>query len=169
MATIGRPEDYRPEYAAEAEEMVKRGATNRDLARHFGCVISTIHAWRIRHQDFSDALKLGRDEADQAVVRSLYDRAMGYSYDAVKIFMPAGAGEPVYADYTEHCPPDTTAAIFWLKNRRPDLWRDTQHREHSGNVSGLSPTELDEEEDILSRKVAAASDPSGEVAPKVPD
>ena len=52
------------------------------------------------------------------VERSLYERANGYSYDAVKIFMPAGAKKPVYAPYIEHVPPDVTAAIFWLKNRR---------------------------------------------------
>jgi hypothetical protein len=42
----------------------------------------------------------------------------------VKIFMPAGAKKPVYAPYVEHVPPDTTAAIFWLKNRDPARWRD---------------------------------------------
>jgi hypothetical protein len=52
------------------------------------------------------------------------ERANGYSYDAVKIFMPAGAKKPVYAPYREHVPPDTTAAIFWLKNRDPAHWRD---------------------------------------------
>jgi hypothetical protein len=44
--------------------------------------------------------------------RSLYQRGLGYSYDAVKIFMPAGSKKPVYAPYVEHVPPDTTAAIF---------------------------------------------------------
>ena len=52
------------------------------------------------------------------------ERANGYTYDAVKIFMPAGAKKPVYAPYREHVPPDTTAAIFWLKNRDPAHWRD---------------------------------------------
>jgi len=48
----------------------------------------------------------------------------GPSYDALKIFMPAGAKKPVYSPYREHVPPDTTAAIFWLKNRDPAHWRD---------------------------------------------
>jgi hypothetical protein len=62
--------------------------------------------------------------------RSLYERANGYNYDAVKIFMPAGRAKPVYAPYVEHVPPDVTAGIFWLKNRDPQHWRDSQQLEH---------------------------------------
>jgi hypothetical protein len=72
----------------------------------------------------------GKAEADNRVERSLYERAVGYNYDAVKIFMPAGREKPVYAEYVEHVPPDTTAAIFWLKNRDPQHWRDSQQLEH---------------------------------------
>jgi hypothetical protein len=49
----------------------------------------------------------------------LYERANGYSYDAVKIFMPAGSKQPIVVHYTEHLPPDPTSAMFWLKNRIP--------------------------------------------------
>jgi hypothetical protein len=52
----------------------------------------------------------------------------GYSYDAVKIFMPAGAKKPIYAPYVEHMPPDPTSAIFWLKNRDPAHYRATRRR-----------------------------------------
>src|SRR4029077_12993032 len=64
------------------------------------------------------------------VERSLSLRANGYSYDAVKIFMPAGPKQPVVVHYTEHCPPDVGAAFIWLKNRDPDRWRDVPHVEH---------------------------------------
>jgi hypothetical protein len=67
---------------------------------------------------------VGKATADARVEQSLYRRALGYSHDAVKIFMPAGAVAPVIAPYVEHYAPDTTAAIFWLKNRRPDECRD---------------------------------------------
>ena len=60
----------------------------------------------------------------------MYTRAVGYSYEAVKIFMPANRSKPVYAPYVEHVPPDVTACIFWLKNRDPAHWRDTQQLEH---------------------------------------
>lgn len=73
--------------------------------------------------------------ADERVERSLYQRAIGYEQSAVKIFMPANAAAPVYAKYREIISPDTTAAIFWLKNRRPDLWRDKQELEHRGSLT----------------------------------
>ena len=62
--------------------------------------------------------------------RSLFMRGVGYHYDAVKIFMPAGAKEPVIVHYTEHCPPDVGAAFIWLKNRDPAQWRDAGQVEH---------------------------------------
>jgi hypothetical protein len=51
------------------------------------------------------------------VKRSLYARAVGYNYEAVKIFMPANREKPVVVPYIEHVPPDVTAGIFWMKNR----------------------------------------------------
>jgi hypothetical protein len=58
--------------------------------------------------------------ADDRVVRSVYQRSVGYTYEAVNIFMPAGAKQPVYAPHREHVPPDTAAASLWLQNRRKD-------------------------------------------------
>jgi hypothetical protein len=63
--------------------------------------------------------------------RSLYERANGYNYDAVKIFMAAGSKQPVVAHYVEHIPPDVTAGIFWLKNRDPENWRAVHNMEAS--------------------------------------
>jgi hypothetical protein len=64
------------------------------------------------------------------VERSLYERGIGYNYDAVKVFMPAGAKQPVVVHYLEHIPADVGAAFIWLKNRDPDRWRDVQNVEH---------------------------------------
>ena len=62
--------------------------------------------------------------ADAEVAERLFLRARGYTHEAVKILSRGGKEEPVMVPYVEHYPPDTTACIFWLKNRRPDLWRD---------------------------------------------
>ena len=70
---------------------------------------------RIAVEEFSAALKKGKGEANSRVERSLYHRPVGYSYDAVKIFMPAGKDRPVIVPYREHVPPDTVACIFWPK------------------------------------------------------
>jgi hypothetical protein len=93
-----------------------------------------------------NGLKIGKAEADSRVERSLYERANGYTYDAVKIFMPAGAKKPIYAPYVEHMPPDPTSMIFWLKNRDPERWRDVQQLEHSLGRYVISDKPLTEEQ-----------------------
>jgi len=75
-------------------------------------------------------MRAGKVMADADVAEAHFHRAKGYSHEAVKIFMPAGAAEPVYAPYTEHYPPDERAARFWLMNRQRHLW--TERREFTG-------------------------------------
>lgn len=128
----GRPTKFKPEYVEQAKKLAQLGATDRETAEFFGVSESTLNLWKLTHPEFSESLKDGKDIADARVEQSLYRRALGYSHDAVKIFMPAGASEPVYATYVEHAPPDTTAAIFWLKNRKPSEWRDKTTQEHTG-------------------------------------
>lgn len=129
----GRPTDYDPECLELVRKVAKLGATDVEIADILGVTATTLYRWRHAHPEFCEALKLGKREADDRVEKSLYHRAVGYKHDAVKIFMPAGASEPVYAPYIEHFPPDTAAAFIWLKNRRPDEWRDRQ--EISGNIT----------------------------------
>jgi hypothetical protein len=136
----GRPSGYRDEYAKQAAKLCELGATDREIADFFEVDVRTIYRWKHDHDGFCHSLKTGKDVADERVSRSLYQRAIGYEQEAVKIFMPAGAAEPVYAPYTERIAPDTTAAIFWLKNRRPDLWRDKTETEHSGTVGHVIDT-----------------------------
>ena len=119
---MARPEKYKAEYAKQAEVACRLGATDSDLAELFSVARRTINYWRIHHKAFAEAAKVGKAPADDRVEASLYHRATGYSYDAVKIFNHQGV--PVIVPYVEHVPPDTTACIFWLKNRRPDEWRN---------------------------------------------
>lgn len=130
----GRPTKYKPEFVKQAEKLCALGATDVDIADFFEVDPVTVYRWSAAHAEFCKALKVGKEVADERVQRSLYHRAVGYSHDAVKIFMPAGAKEPVYAPYREHVPPDTTAGIFWLKNRRKEDWRDKI--EHTGPDGG---------------------------------
>lgn len=80
-------------------------------------------------------MKIGKDVADDRVEKALYDRACGYEQDEVKVFLPAGATEPVYAPYRARIPADVHAAWRWLNNRRPEVWRDKQEIEHSGGLT----------------------------------
>ena len=144
----GRPTDFKPEYIEQAQKLCDLGATDGDLADFFEVDARTINRWKHVHPEFCQSLKTGKEVADERVSRSLYHRAVGYRQPAVKIFMPGGATEPVYAPYEEQITPDTTAAIFWLKNRRPQEWRDRIINEHTGKDGGpietasASPREL---------------------------
>ena len=132
----GRPTDYKPAYAEGARALASKGATDAEIADFYNVDVRTIYRWKNAHDEFCQALKAGKEVADERVERSLYHRAIGYEQEEVKIFMPAGAEKPVYAPFTAKIAPDTTAAIFWLKNRRPDLWRDRVNHEHGGEGGG---------------------------------
>lgn len=107
------------------------------MADFFGVSESTINNWKQEHPEFLESLKRGKLEADATVADSLFRRANGWEHDAVKIVADAKTGDSLLVPYVEHYPGDTTAQIFWLKNRRPDLWRDKQNIEHSGELPML--------------------------------
>jgi hypothetical protein len=142
-AARGRPSSFKPEFIEQAQKLCQLGATDVEMADFFEVAVSTFYKWKNEFPEFSEALKTGKSAADERVERSLYHKATGYTFDAVKIFMPAGADGPVYAPYREHVPPDTTAMIFWLKNRRSADWRDkTEQVIRHEHVLELSDDEL---------------------------
>lgn len=124
----GRPTDYKPEYAPQAEKLCKLGATDKELADFFEVVESTLNAWKLDHVEFSESIKAGKDLADANVADRLYQRAMGFEHDSEEIKVVSdgqGAGSSIERVPTRKIyPPDTAAAIFWLKNRQKAKWRD---------------------------------------------
>lgn len=120
----GRPSLYKAEYVRIARGVAMLGATDRELADVLGVGLSTIEDWKRDKPEFCNALKKGKAQADAVVASRLYARATGYSHKAVKIGIDAKTGAEHQVEYTERYPPDTTACIFWLKNRRPAEWRD---------------------------------------------
>lgn len=121
---MARPTKFRLEFCTQAHELATSGATDLEIADALGVNTTTVWRWKAEHPEFRKSIALGKEAADDRVEASLYHRAIGYSYDAVKIFMPANAPAPVVEPYREHYPPDTAAASLWLRNRRPDKWRD---------------------------------------------
>lgn len=119
---VGRPTKYQADFARQAEQFCLLGATDKQLADFFQVSLSTLNLWKIKHKEFSDALKDAKEVADRCVERSLYQRAMGYSHPDVHISNYQGA--VTVTPITKHYPPDATSCIFWLKNRQPALWRD---------------------------------------------
>lgn len=140
--SAGRPTDYKPEFAEQAKKLCEIGATDIELADFFGVDVRTIYNWKHSHAEFFQAVCVGKDALDARVERSLYQRAVGYTFESEKVFNYQG--EIVRAPTREHVPPDPGAALNWLKNRQPDKWRDKQEVEHSGGVKMIPVNETDE-------------------------
>ena len=137
---------YRPSvYSADLNETVRKlallGATDKEMADILGIAESTFHKWKIDHPVFSESITRGKVIADSEVAERLYQRALGYSHKAVKIFNSEGI--PLVVDYVEHYPPDTQAASLWLRNRQPKKWRDKVDHEHSGELTIHVSTGID--------------------------
>lgn len=132
---MARPSKYKEEYIEQAKKLCSLGATDIQIADFFEINVATLYRWKNEHSEFCDALKVSKEIADNQVERSLFARANGYEHDEVDIRVISG--EVVQTPIRKFYPPDTVACIFWLKNRRPDLWRDKVEAavEHSGEVS----------------------------------
>jgi hypothetical protein len=131
----GRPSKFDERYVGIARKAARMGATNEDLAEYFAVNPSTIDDWIASRPEFSGAIKEGRSDANARVERALFERACGYEHDDIDIRTIAigdGRSEIVQTPVRRYFAPDTTACIFWTKNRMPDRWRDKIQHEHSG-------------------------------------
>ena len=129
----GRPTDYKDEYCEQVEKLCRLGATDKEIADFFDIAESTLNNWKSEHHEFMESLKKGKMIADAEVADKLFKRATGYSHDEVDVKMYEG--EIILTPLIKHYPPDTTAAIFWLKNRQRDKWRDKQETELTGGLT----------------------------------
>jgi hypothetical protein len=118
---MGRPTSYKAEYAKQAAKLCALGATDEQLADFFEVSVRQIHRWKLKYPGFYKSLSVGKDVADTNVERALYNRAVGYTYDSVEIRVVNN--ELIEVPVKEHVPPDTTAIIFWLKNRKRKHWQ----------------------------------------------
>ena len=129
---MGRPSKFDEAMCVQAEKLCKLGATDKELADFFEVSEQTLNAWKKEHVKFLEALKRGKAVADAEVASKLFHRATGYEHPDVHF--SSYEGVVTSTPMVKHYAPDTTAAIFWLKNRRPDLWRDRV--EHTGKDGG---------------------------------
>lgn len=131
---MGRPTKFREEFIGQAEKLCRLGATDQEVADFLEIDVRTLYRWKGENDAFCQALKAGKEVADERVERSLFARANGYEHDEVDIRVVSG--EIVRTPIRKYYPPDTTAAIFWLKNRRPAQWRETKAVELTGKDGG---------------------------------
>lgn len=122
----------------EADSLIKlegwarNGLTDEQIAHNIGITTTTLYDWKKKYPQFAEAIKRGKEVVDIMVENALLKSAMGYKYDEV-------VKERVF-DYetetsivvevkrtTKEVAPNPTSLIFWLKNRKPEEWRDTKN------------------------------------------
>jgi DNA-binding XRE family transcriptional regulator len=121
------------------EGWARDGLTDEQIAHNIGISRSTLNDWKKKHPDISDALKKGKQVVDLQVENALLKRALGYEYEEITQESQWNEKTNKYElvitkSVKKRQAPDTTAQIFWLKNRRPDKWRDKQDVEHTGDM-----------------------------------
>lgn len=116
------------------------GLNNQQIAHNMGISAKTLYEWQNKYSEFGNTLKKGKEVVDRQVENALLKRALGYSVEEVtreRMYVRNAEGKQILdADgmpmselaitkkVTKHITPDTTAQIFWLKNRKPNEWRD---------------------------------------------
>ncbi len=123
--TAGRPTKYNPDELEHITQLCMLGATDEELAKFLDVNRDTIYEWKKKYPEFTDAIKNGREYADIEVAKSLYSKA---------------------------CKGDVTAIIFWLKNRRPDQWRDQTNVKHEHEFTA----KITQAQETLEEKLNAA-------------
>ena len=99
--------------------MARDGLTQQQIADNLGINVDTLIEYKKKYTDFSEALKKGKEVVDIEVENALLKRALGYKYDEVTYENGVETKR-----VTKEVQPDTTAQIFWLKNRKPNNWKD---------------------------------------------
>ena len=116
------------------EGWARDGLIDEQIAQNIGIRAATLYEWKKRFPQFSEALKRGKEVVDRQVENALLKRALGYEYEEVKEKFEDG----VLTERTvtkKEVVADTTSQIFWLKNRKPDTWRDKPEGTQKGDTS----------------------------------
>lgn len=137
------------------EGWARSGLTDEQIAKNAGIGVRTLYEWKGKHSQIAQALKKGKEVVDLEVENALLKRALGYRYTEItrEPELDPETGKPIREKETgelrlcvtktveKEILPDTTAQIFWLKNRRPDLWRDRRDVRMDAKVKNDNPFE----------------------------
>ena len=118
-----------PDNLTRLQAWAREGLTDEQIAKNMGIAAQTLYDWKKKFPEISESLKESKEVVDAMVENALLKRALGYEYDEIteepRFDKMTGKMEmTVTKKVRKKVLPDTTAQIFWLKNRKPDLWRD---------------------------------------------
>ena len=136
----GKYEDWLDEDSLlKVQGWARDGLSNEQIAHNMGITFQTLYKWQDKYSELREALKKGKEVVDREVENALLKRAMGYEYDEVTqepvTDKDTGITEMrVTKRVTKQIVPDVTAQIFWLKNRKPEEFRDKRDVGLSGHV-----------------------------------
>ena len=123
MANEKYQEWLTPDGLTKLEGWARDGLTDEQIASNMGIRRETLINWKKKYDNISNALKRGKEVIDIQVENALLKRALGYSYTETRIEESERDGQKIVKTI-KNVPPDTTAQIFWLKNRKAKQWRD---------------------------------------------
>ena len=143
----GQPTKYKVSYNEDVYKLCLLNSTDKQIADILNISEATLNNWKQEHPKFLESIKEGKEKADSTIAESLYNRAKGYSHEDTHI--SNYKGEITTTEITKHYPPDTAAAFIWLKNRRPEKWRDKTEVKYSGSsllekLRAMSPSEREQ-------------------------
>lgn len=131
-----------PEGLLKIEGWARDGLTEEQIAENMGVTRETLRVWKNKYSVISATLKRGKEVVDRQVENALLQRALGYEYtETTREYIPELGEMHVTKEVTKQVAPDTTAQIFWLKNRKPQEWRDKRDVDLSGSISTNNPFE----------------------------
>ena len=115
-----------PESLVLLEGWARDGLTDEQIAKNMGIVAGTLYTWKNKYKEINEALKKGKEVADYEVENAMHKSAIGYFVEETKTYINEVEGVKTrrVEKTKKWIPPNTAAQIFWLKNRRPDKWRD---------------------------------------------
>lgn len=155
----------------QLESWARDGLTDKQIASNMGVTEQTLNVWKKNYPSLFESLKRGKAVVDIQVENALLKRALGYSYDEVTRervldYDPStgqivGSHMEITKTVKKEVQGDTTAQIFWLKNRRPEQWRDKRDVSVEGEISttsSMTDDELDERIKKLKAKLGIADE-----------
>lgn len=127
------------------EAWARNGLTDEQLANNIGINVATLYTWKNKYSEINEALKRGKEVVDIEVENSLLKAAKGYFVDEEKQYISEVNGVVTKRKEItkKYIAPNTTAQIFWLKNRKPSDWRDKNIVELDGEERVIIVDDID--------------------------